>query len=250
MKRNLIEDTELLEGLRRLGFKFFDSPTYEDAVNWLREKKSIILTVYPEFGEKIGYDHFEIIGWTTEYMAIFGGGVYLGHEVFDKFKNSYRVTPKPGDTPINSIIYPTYLDALKEAVRNAWMYCVYHNSDHDWDGYRNKLEVSPPQEWPDYVAYRDRRGEYHSFYVRTCTNRYTRWKKDKNYQPDDDIIIVWDGQEFLTYFTSHEHQYGKKVYPVEDHILVFDLFDRYPEGKIGNTTLTEVVKNGSYQEWI
>lgn len=51
MKRNLIEDKELLERLRRQGFKFFDSPTYEDAINWFYER-GIIIVNYPSFETK------------------------------------------------------------------------------------------------------------------------------------------------------------------------------------------------------
>lgn len=250
MKRNLIEDSDLLEGLRRIGFRFQDSPTYDDAVNWFREKKSIIITIYPQFGEKIEYDTYRIYGWSSEIMAPYNGGVYLCDDEFDKFARSYRYTIKPGEQkdPEHPRIFSSYKEALENAVRDARIYYIALNKSDFWDGYRKKLIIPSPPEWPKYIAFEDRDEWLHSFYILEKPGKYKRWEKDE-FDFKDSIEVIFDGKEFLVSRSNFTHHYGHKVQAVSEIDLIRDLFKRNNDN-INGITFEDVLKSNSYSDWI
>lgn len=254
MKRNLIEDNDLLERLRRCGFKFFDSPTYEDAINWFIDRKNILITIYPLFGEKIGYDTFKIYAWSYDVSPIIdGGGVYLcSDDLVDNFISSYKYTLKPGEQkdPDYPREFPTRIEAIKNAVEHALIFYIglQTNGKALWDGYRKKNMIQQPKEWPQYVALSDE-GCYHSFYILIkSVGVYKRWDKDE-FDFGDEIKVLYDGKEYLIANTDFNHQYGKKVWPVSELELVANLFRRNNKS-INGVSFDEVLKKRNFKDYI
>lgn len=218
---NYINDPNLLKGLKNVGFI---GETYEEAVNWFRDN-GVLITIYPSFGDKIGYDEFEIRGYFSEVDLITASDsiVISGGNYVDPFSNSYASTIGLDDS-VRREEYRTYVNAIHESVREALK--LYHEAQSlTYYSSRIPKVQSPP--YPEFgrILYNDF-DRFSYMFIKymplSCGYKYKIWEKDPSKLTDVKIAVIYDGQEFIVNDSEdYKALENKKFIPCDyKHFLV------------------------------
>ena len=198
-----IKDPNLKESLKRIGC---DVGTYEEARYWFMRYDGFVITVFPSFGEKVGYDCFDLAGYLFQVYVpdLITGGVYLGSEMedIDEFVNSYRSTKGLDDgEDYHPEEAPTYLIALERAIRFSLYLHRRISISEKHDNSDRVIRIQDGKEYPEFLKIYRNRTQYYLF-IKVFTRNYNIgaeykiWHKDIS-KKDLEIEVVWDGEEFI-----------------------------------------------------